>query len=437
MATPPMAPQEEGVATPPQPADSAEDTFATTGSANWFELVYEEERLQLLIERLRLALSVGASMYLLFGILDFLMAPEFARRFMTIRGLVFLLSGFVLAASFTKQGKRWMEMGSVVVLLAASTGISVMTTYLGGFASDYYIGNMLVLFFVGLFMPWRFLTALVFCTTLIGTYFGLNIAQFGVTQTMLSPAFFLLGAGAFSCVAVLASDRSRRRSLSLRMQIERANEELKKVDAAKTRFFANVSHELRTPLTLLFSPLEALLRSEPYGERANLYRSMQKNANRLLRQVEALLDLARLESGRLRLEPRERHARTDPARAGRRRATARRGARHHARGERARRPAEVHLRRREGRGDRRQPDLQRRQVHPRRRQDHRARGADRREDRLRGPGHRPRDPAEPGRQDLRALLPDRRLARRAPRRGPASAWPCRATSLDCTAATSR
>jgi len=275
----------------------------TSSGVSWFDSVYQEERLGLLIERLRLALSVGALMYGLFAFLDVQMAPGYAREFLTIRGMIVLLSVAVLGLSYTEIGKRYMESASVVVLLAASTGITIMTSHLGGFASDYYIGNLLVLFFVGLFMPWRFSVALFFCSVLFGTYFGLNLVLFGFSTFTLAPLFFLGGTSAFTCVAVLASDRSRKRSLSLRMQIERANEELKQVDAAKTRFFANVSHELRTPLTLLFSPIESLIRSESDSDRLTLYRSMQNNANRLLRQVDALLDLARLESGRLQLEP--------------------------------------------------------------------------------------------------------------------------------------
>jgi signal transduction histidine kinase len=123
---------------------------------------------------------------------------------------------------------------------------------------------------------------------------------------MVGPLFFLSGSGVFTWLATLSSRRTRRRDLSLRLRLEAANEELKELDRAKSRFFANVTHELRTPLTLLLGPLETLLGEAAEAgtpERQRLLQSMITNAHRLLRQVDALLESARLESGRLRLEP--------------------------------------------------------------------------------------------------------------------------------------
>ncbi|MFE9690521.1 SpoIIE family protein phosphatase [Micromonospora sp. NPDC005806] len=76
--------------------------------------------------------------------------------------------------------------------------------------------------------------------------------------------------------------------------------ELAALDLAKTNFFANVSHEFRTPLTLVLGPLEDLL-ADPalpsaYTERLSM---MHRNALRLLKLVNTVLDFSRLESGRL------------------------------------------------------------------------------------------------------------------------------------------
>ncbi|RLP93719.1 response regulator [Micromonospora sp. BL4] len=76
--------------------------------------------------------------------------------------------------------------------------------------------------------------------------------------------------------------------------------ELAALDRAKTNFFANVSHEFRTPLTLVLGPLEDLL-ADPalppgYTDRLTM---MHRNALRLLKLVNTVLDFSRLESGRL------------------------------------------------------------------------------------------------------------------------------------------
>ena len=76
--------------------------------------------------------------------------------------------------------------------------------------------------------------------------------------------------------------------------------ELAALDRAKTNFFANVSHEFRTPLTLVLGPLEDLL-ADPalppaYIERLTM---THRNALRLLKLVNTVLDFSRLESGRL------------------------------------------------------------------------------------------------------------------------------------------
>ncbi|MCU0672005.1 MAG: ATP-binding protein [Myxococcota bacterium] len=80
-------------------------------------------------------------------------------------------------------------------------------------------------------------------------------------------------------------------------------DQVQALDRAKTDFFANVSHDLRTPLTLILSPLESLRRGEtpPGGEQA-AFESMHLASRRLLGLIDRLLDLAKADAGRERLE---------------------------------------------------------------------------------------------------------------------------------------
>ncbi|MFR9775522.1 SpoIIE family protein phosphatase [Micromonospora sp. MS34] len=102
-------------------------------------------------------------------------------------------------------------------------------------------------------------------------------------------------------VELVAAQISRAVGQQRAYEQERARAaELAALDRAKTNFFANVSHEFRTPLTLVLGPLEDLLADPalpvPYLERLGM---MHRNALRLLKLVNTVLDFSRLESGRL------------------------------------------------------------------------------------------------------------------------------------------
>jgi signal transduction histidine kinase len=90
----------------------------------------------------------------------------------------------------------------------------------------------------------------------------------------------------------------RETSRRLAETLERAEE----LARAKSDFFSNVSHDLRTPLTLISGPLEELLAGrEPPGGTAAAIESMHRNVGWLLRLINQLLDLARVDAGRVEL----------------------------------------------------------------------------------------------------------------------------------------
>jgi signal transduction histidine kinase len=93
-----------------------------------------------------------------------------------------------------------------------------------------------------------------------------------------------------------------------KLQLEVANIELAQLNVRlaqlgnlKSQLFANVSHELRTPLTLILGPVERLLATAPAEQQRELL-TIQSNAQLLQRHVDDLLDVARLEAGRLELQ---------------------------------------------------------------------------------------------------------------------------------------
>jgi signal transduction histidine kinase/DNA-binding response OmpR family regulator len=76
---------------------------------------------------------------------------------------------------------------------------------------------------------------------------------------------------------------------------------LEEVDKVKTEFFTNISHELRTPLTLILGPLKTLREGTYKGDKKSLLTMMAQNGNRLLRLVNQLLDLSKIDQGKLKL----------------------------------------------------------------------------------------------------------------------------------------
>ena len=93
-------------------------------------------------------------------------------------------------------------------------------------------------------------------------------------------------------------EEQRRKLISL-------NAEIEEVTASKLQFFTNISHEVRTPLTLILGPLDkliGLLHDSPYLPDLEL---VHKNAGRLLRVINQILDFRKVENKQEKLKIRE------------------------------------------------------------------------------------------------------------------------------------
>jgi len=85
-------------------------------------------------------------------------------------------------------------------------------------------------------------------------------------------------------------------------QLQQQAEKLRGLDELKSRFFANISHEFRTPLTLIKGPAEDILEKTHDENIKTASHLIMQNANRLLLLINQLLDLSKLESGRMILK---------------------------------------------------------------------------------------------------------------------------------------
>ncbi|BCS97436.1 hypothetical protein DSLASN_30680 [Desulfoluna limicola] len=272
-------------------------------TAHHFKVRFEHETKELLISRTRYIFMVAAILYPCFFGLDWLVATDDALVFLFIRLAVG--ANFILCALLLKLPavKKCVLPLSIWGGYASILGVIIMTLKLGGFLSQYYVGIVLILFIPGLFLPWNLTPTIIFGLSSILTYLVLNVALSSAPSIHLvdaaGPLFFMTWSFLFMAVANVEKEKTRCKDLMLRMQIEKANEELKQLDKTKMRFFSNVSHELRTPLALIIGPLEQLLHDEKAMDHAPLLRAMEANAHRLLRQVNTILDFSKADAGKL------------------------------------------------------------------------------------------------------------------------------------------
>ena len=104
---------------------------------------------------------------------------------------------------------------------------------------------------------------------------------------------------------LLAARRNiiQRERLTSKLKLEHLElEKVQEIDKVKTNFFANISHEFRTPITLILGPLKEMYNGTFKGDQKATLGVMMRNGRRLLRLINQLLDLSKLEVGKMSLQ---------------------------------------------------------------------------------------------------------------------------------------
>lgn len=250
------------------------------------------------------------------SLLDYYVYPDKLWPFFCLRLVSSALAAVAWVFLFTDLGRRsggWL--GAIVPLIPV-VSIAGMIAEKEGFGSPYYAGLNLVLLAVGAVLHWSLLESIIAVSLVLFIYIAagsVHAARQGAfpTQNIIVNNFYFI---ALMDVMVIVGNyfqhRARFREFALRYELDRnrkvleeTNQKLTELDQIKNRFFANVSHELRTPLTLLIAPLENLLRRFNLdAETKELLSTMHSNGMRLLKLINDLLDLVRLESGRMEVK---------------------------------------------------------------------------------------------------------------------------------------
>lgn len=97
--------------------------------------------------------------------------------------------------------------------------------------------------------------------------------------------------------------RALRASRGLILELEKRTQELEEANQAKTRFLANTSHELRTPMNGVLGMLDLTMDTELTEQQRSYLRDARDSASSLLRVLNDILDVSKLESGRFTIHP--------------------------------------------------------------------------------------------------------------------------------------
>ncbi len=263
--------------------------------------------------------------YLAWTLFDIVLAPDHWERFFAYRLVAVVVNTAVVAAVHHPRLRHRTWEAFWIWLFVWGLFIAPMLPVSGRNFAPYVMGFTIILFGAGLLPFWPFRWALANVAAVVaagGVAFALIPSDVAGTD-LLGGLFFVATAAGLALVSArfrytlarndyrsrhqLAAALERETEATARLdamatRLQNALERLEEHDRLKSKFFANISHELRTPLALIMAPVEDLaMRLADPGLRRPLD-VVRSNAQRLLRLIDELLDLSRLDAGHLRLD---------------------------------------------------------------------------------------------------------------------------------------
>jgi len=239
--------------------------------------------------------------------LDYIIYPDEIREFAILRLLCNIVIGVSFIIYYTPIGKWLFKELTFFWLLSIQAMICYMILETEGAISPYYAGLNLSVLAVGIFLPTNTRETIFFSVATLCFYL-VSIASFRVSddgaRIVFNNVYFLVLTAIITSFASFFGDRKRFEEFRLNFELDNRNRELAEIDKTKSEFFSNISHELRTPLTLILSPAQDILESKVRlpDKVGSALGTIRNNALRLLKLVNDLLDVMRLEEGKHELE---------------------------------------------------------------------------------------------------------------------------------------
>jgi signal transduction histidine kinase len=270
------------------------------------EVTPAETRRTLIGRRLRAGSLVLACTVALNGVVDATTRPGGLRPVAWIYAGVFALTLVVQLGSGRGALRAHVvpfAAGAVVLWNALFCGYAVQSP---AEAFALVAASIVITMAAALLLPWGLRPQLAVAVLCLLTYAGaLALAGHGGELASLYAIVSLGGAAAVSCVGAYVVEQHGRLIDGQNASLREMNRVMREAGVKKDEFLASVSHELRTPLNVVLGYIDLLL-DHSFGplepaQRDILHR-ITRNASNLSHLINDLVDLSRIEAGRLKVE---------------------------------------------------------------------------------------------------------------------------------------
>ncbi len=274
---------------------------------------FEESRRQKNVVGLRIAVVVSFFVLTLSAVVEEGVFPEHAALRHSLRAVCMTLFVVDLVLiryrpNFALKHIDALTIGTFLCVAWFAISLSMLHD---GYESPFFLTLVFCIVGTSAIGVWRFIPAVAYQSLIIALYLiplAVGRVEVQSTDTFAIHLFFLAGMAMISIgIQYLRYKLAESEFLATKQlqdakaSLECANEELEQLDRLKNQFFANVSHELRTPLTLIIAPMETIFADPGLDRQRPQLEIVRRNAQRLLRLIDDVLDLSRLDVGGLKL----------------------------------------------------------------------------------------------------------------------------------------
>ena len=261
-------------------------------------------------KRARTCAWVGIGAFVGFAPLDHIMLANMASGEQRLVAMLWARAAIVLlllgVVAISRRGLECplARASGLICVLVIGAGVSILTAMCGGGAYGYHTSLAVTLFAALSFVPMSTRQTVVASLWMVSFHHVLlwQSASLGDTSTALNNLSTLVLAAIAGSISTYSHNAAKVMELSLGLEKSKLIAQLKKLDGAKNAFFANVSHELRTPLMLTIASIDSVQEQHKADSKfAQQIQVGRRNSVRLLRLVDDLLELSKLESDTMAL----------------------------------------------------------------------------------------------------------------------------------------